>query len=133
MPLYWASDTDGARYCVRAACMVEAVEAFRAATAMDPEGIDLAAGDDVELIGFDPRDETRQAKGKDGCEITDGVVRDVLLADASGFGLGAQYVTETRVARVVAALLGRLADANGEESVVNREVLDESRRHEDEA
>ena len=83
---------------------------------MDPEGIDLAASDDVELIGFDSPGVAAEGSRKAGdgyCrEITDGVVRDVLLADASGFGLGEEYVTETRVARVVAALRGRSVAPN---------------------
>lgn len=137
MPLYWAADTDGSRYCVRAANMIEAVEAFRAATAMDPEGIDLAADDDVELIGFDSAGDVAAGSRKpgdgDGREITAGVVRDVLLADSAGFGLGPEYVTETRVARVVVALLNRFAAANCDQSAVTREDLGESRRHEDEA
>lgn len=55
MPLYWAADTDGARYCIRAVGMLEAVGVFREHVGEDPEGIDLAADDDVELIGFDQR------------------------------------------------------------------------------
>ena len=53
MPLYWASDTEGARYCVRGRDMADAVRLYVERVGQDPEGIDLAADDDVELIGFD--------------------------------------------------------------------------------